>query len=71
LKLKTISVSKIGQKKQTTVNMHSPLEPLCLHGQQVLDIGTAGEDTLQVDPAALHVDPHVKQRVDAVQLVLP
>ena len=47
------------------------LEPLGLDGQQVFDVGAAGEDALQVHPAALHVDPDVKQRHDAVQLVLP
>ena len=37
----------------------------------MLDVGTSCEDALQVDPAALHIDPHVKQVVDAVQTVLP
>lgn len=48
-----------------------PLEPLGLHRQQVLDVCTAREDALQVDPAPLHVDPHVEQGHDAVQLVFP
>ena len=37
----------------------------------MFDVRAAGEDALQVDPAALHVDPDVKQSHDAVQLVLP
>ena len=47
------------------------LEPLGLDRQQVFDVCAAGEDALQVDPAALHVNPHVKQSHDAIQLVLP
>lgn len=37
----------------------------------MLDVGAASEDALKVDPATLDIDPHVKQRHDAVQLVLP
>ena len=37
----------------------------------MFDVGAATEDALEVDPAALDVDPHVKEGVDAVQLVLP
>ena len=48
-----------------------PLEPLGLHWQQVLDVRAACEDALQVDPAPLHVDPHVEEGHDAVQLVFP
>lgn len=48
-----------------------PLEALRLHGQQVLDVRAAREDALQVDPAPLHVDPHVEEGHDAVQLVFP
>lgn len=48
-----------------------PLEPLGLHRQQVLDVRAAREDAFQVDPAPLHINPHVEQSHDAVQLVLP
>jgi len=37
----------------------------------VLDVGRASEDAFQVDPATLDVNPDIKQRVDAVQLVFP
>jgi len=37
----------------------------------VFDVGTATEDALEVDPAPLDIYPHVKEGVDAVQLVLP
>ena len=29
------------------------------------------EDALQIHPVPLHVDPHVKESVDPVELVLP
>lgn len=48
-----------------------PLEPLCFYRQQMLDVSTACEDSFQVDPATLHVDPNIKQSHDAIQLVLP
>ena len=48
-----------------------PLEPLGLPGPQVRDVRAACEDAFQVDPAPLHVDPHVEEGHDAVQLVLP
>ena len=48
-----------------------PVEALCLDGQQMLDVSAAGEDSLQVDPATLHINPHIKQGVDTVQFVLP
>lgn len=47
------------------------MESRGLNGQQCLDVCAAREDALQVDPAPLDVDPHVKQRVDAIQLLLP
>ena len=37
----------------------------------MLDVRAACEDALQVDPAPLHVDPHVEEGHDAVQLVFP
>lgn len=43
-----------------------PLEPLGFHGQQVLDVCTARKDAFQVDPAPLHVNPHIKQSHDAI-----
>lgn len=48
-----------------------PLEPLGFHWQQVLDIRTACEDAFQVDPPSLHIDPHVKESHDPIQLVFP
>ena len=48
-----------------------PVESLSLIGQQVLDVSTASEDTLQVDPASLHVNPHIKHSIDTVQPLLP
>lgn len=48
-----------------------PLKPLGFHWQQVLDICTACEDTLQVDPPPLHINPHIKESHDPVQLIFP
>lgn len=48
-----------------------PLEALGFHGQQMFDVRTACEDAFQVDPPPLHVNPHVKESHDSVQLVLP
>ena len=48
-----------------------PVESLSLIGQKVLDVGTASEDALQVDPASLHVNPHIKHSIDTVQPLLP
>ncbi|KAH9392991.1 hypothetical protein TYRP_006090 [Tyrophagus putrescentiae] len=47
------------------------LEAAGLHGQQRLNVRAAAEDALQVDPPGLHVDPHVEDGVDAIQLLLP
>ncbi|KAH6607744.1 hypothetical protein Trco_004057 [Trichoderma cornu-damae] len=47
------------------------LEAAGLDGEEVLDVGVPGEDALQVNPLALHVDPDVEEDVDAIQLVLP
>jgi len=77
-KLRTRNFFDLGVRHPNTLNGPSwaqhldlLLEPLGLDGQQVFDVCAAGEDALQVDPAALHVDPHVEQSHDAVQLVLP
>ncbi len=51
--------------------MDGPLESLSLVGKEVLDVGAAGEDPLQVDPPSLDVDPDVKGGVDPVQPLLP
>lgn len=48
-----------------------PLEFLCFCWQKVLDVCAALEDALQVHPSPLHVNPHIKQDVDAIELVLP
>lgn len=48
-----------------------PLEALGFHGQQMFDVRTACEDALQVDPAPLHINPHVEEGHDPVQLVFP
>ena len=37
----------------------------------MFDVCAAREDALQVDPASLHVNPHVKEGVDPVQPLLP
>ena len=51
--------------------LHIPWESLCLNRQEMLDVGRAWEDALQVDPASLDVDPDVEEGVDPVQLLLP
>ena len=48
-----------------------PLEFLCFCRQKVLDVCAALEDALQVHPSPLDIDPHIKQDVDAIELVLP
>lgn len=48
-----------------------PLKALGFHRQQMFDVCTACEDAFQVDPAPLHINPHVKESHDSVQLVLP
>ncbi len=48
-----------------------PLESLSLVGQEVFDVSTASEYTLQIDPPSLNINPHVKQCVDTVQTILP
>ena len=48
-----------------------PLEPASLNLQQLLDVCTACEDSLQVNPSPLYIYPYIKQGVDAVQLVFP
>ena len=52
-------------------NCYIPHESLALVGQKVLDVGTASEDSLQIHPATLYIDPHIKQGIDPVQPVLP
>ncbi len=37
----------------------------------MFDVSTPGEDSLQIDPTSLHIDPDIKQGIDPVQLVLP
>ena len=37
----------------------------------MFDVSAATEDSLEVDPATLHIDPDIKEGIDAVQLVLP
>lgn len=37
----------------------------------MFDISTSCENTLQVHPTTLDIDPHVKKRHDAIKLVLP
>ena len=37
----------------------------------MLDVSRSSEDALQIDPAPLHINPDVKQSIDAVQLVFP
>ena len=58
-------------KRRCDSHTNIPHEPLALVGKEMLDVGTPGEDPLQVHPAPLHVNPHVKQGVDPVQPVLP
>ncbi len=58
-------------KKRGSESMHRPLEALGLGRQQVLDVSTSSEDALEVDPLSLDVDPHIKERMHTVQLVLP
>ncbi|MPC14664.1 hypothetical protein E2C01_007435 [Portunus trituberculatus] len=41
------------------------------HRQQSLDVGGPREDPLQVDPAPLHVNPHIKEGVNPVQFLFP
>lgn len=48
-----------------------PLEALGFHREQMFDVGAACEDALQVDPAPLHVNPHVEESHDPVELVFP
>ena len=51
--------------------INPPLEALSLNWQQGLDICTATEDAIQVHPSTLHINPHIKHIVDAVQLLFP
>ncbi len=37
----------------------------------MLDVSAASEYSLQVDPASLHINPHVKQTIDTIKAVLP
>ena len=43
-----------------------PLEALCFHWQKVFDISTASEDTFQVNPSSLDINPDIKQGIDPV-----
>ena len=49
----------------------SPAKSLCLHWKQSFDVSAATEDPIQVDPAALNIDPHVEHVMNAVELLLP
>lgn len=60
-----------GRQEKSKAIKKSPLEPLGLHRQQVLDVCTASKDTLQVDPSPLDIYPDIKKRHDTVQLVFP
>ena len=53
------------------VETNKPLESLALIWQEVFDVGTSGENPLQVDPPPLNVNPDIKESVDPVQSVLP
>ena len=48
-----------------------PAKSLALIGQQVFDVSTATEDSLQIHPSALDVNPHVKEVIDLVKSVVP
>lgn len=52
-------------------NSPDALEAASLNWQQRFDVRRATEDALEIHPASLYVDPHVKQRIDAVQFLLP
>ena len=53
------------------VNKSHKHKPASLNRQKGLDVGRSTEDTLQVNPATLHINPDIKQSVDPVELVLP
>ena len=48
-----------------------PLELLSLNRQEMLNICTSTEDTVQVHPSSLYVNPYIKQGIDSIQLVFP
>lgn len=60
-----------GKQEKNKAIKKLPLEPLGLHREQVLDVCTTSEDTLQVDPSPLDIYPHIKECHDSVELIFP
>ena len=48
-----------------------PVKPRALRWQKMANVSTAGEYSFEIHPLALHVNPHIKEGIDAVQLVVP
>jgi hypothetical protein len=47
------------------------LEARSLHWEQNFDVCTAGKYPFKVHPTSLHIDPHIKQCIDAIQFLFP
>lgn len=44
---------------------------MSFYRQQMFDVSTASEDAFQINPAALDINPNIKESHDTIQLVLP
>lgn len=53
------------------LELNIPSESLGFNRQQMLDVTTTSENTIQVNPSTLHINPNIKQGEDTIQLVIP
>lgn len=60
-----------SSKRKVMLTGANGSESLRLSGQKCLDVGAAREDAVEVDPAALHVDPNVEHCLHAPELLVP